>query len=516
MPIVNRPAGSLLTLLGVLLLVCGPCAWLRGDDAAGAPDGVDQPQPADDAVAGRAVIIQLHDEITPLSGALLRRHFEEALQRGVETIVIDIDSPGGFLSTSNDLVRMLSDAEVRTVALVRHQAISGAAMLAMASDQIVIAPHATIGDIGVIFMGADGAFRYAPEKARSVLAQQLRSLAEQHGRPPALAEAMVDKELVIYRVTRQADDQIRYMSNREWDALEQPEQWDRGPPVREAPGNTFFTATGRRAVELGVAEVLLEDQSELAAVLGLQAPIPLIQPSSIDTLIVILNSSYVTWLLLVVGLIALVIELGAPGVGVGGLVSILCFGLFFWSRFLGGTSGWLEVILFLVGVSFVLLEVLVIPGVGVAGVAGGLLTFTSLVMASRRMLLPENARDLTNLVNEIGVVLAAFVGFAIGLLVLSRFLGQLPLISRLALAPVVDEGGPPVPSLVAADGPSGDQFELQIGDHGRALGPLRPSGKMMLGEEICEVVSEGDFIPDGTPLQVIAVQGRRVVVRRAS
>jgi membrane-bound serine protease (ClpP class) len=148
----------------------------------------------------------------------------------------------------------------------------------------------------------------------------------------------------------------------------------------------------------------------------------MIRPSGVDVLILVLNSNFVTWLLLVVGLIALVVELGMPGVGIGGLISILCFGLFFWSRFLGGTSGWFEVILFVIGVSFVMLEVLVIPGVGIAGIGGGLLILFSLVMASRRVLIPESSRDFTSLMADIGIVLGAFVGFAIGLAILAQYL----------------------------------------------------------------------------------------------
>ena len=117
----------------------------------------------------------------------------------------------------------------------------------------------------------------------------------------------------------------------------------------------------------------------------------------IDTLVYLLNTGVVTFLLIVIGLIALTVELGAPGIGIGGLTSLLCFSLFFWSRFLGGTSGWLEVTLFVVGLIFIGAELFVIPGFGVAGVGGIALVLGSLVMASRRFLIPENSEQLTGL-----------------------------------------------------------------------------------------------------------------------
>jgi len=497
----------------VILCVLG-CAVASLVIAAARAQDADEAEPVEQPLRS-AVIIEMHEDINPLSGALLKRRFEQAVERGADIIILDIDSPGGYLSTTLELVRMLEDAQqVETVAYIEREAISGAAILALATDRIVMLPRARIGDAGMIVMGEDSAFRYAPEKARSLLAQQLRDLADKHGRPRALVEAMVDKDLIVTRATRTEDGEVRYLSNRDWDSFDEADEWEQGPVVREAPGNTFFTANGARAVELGVAELVIDNREQLAGAIGAIAPIPVIQPSSVDTLILILNSPVVTWLLLVVGLIALVIELGAPGVGFGGMLSILCFGLFFWSRFLGGTSGWFEVILFVIGLVFLMLEIFIIPGIGVAGITGGLMVLFSLVMASRRFMMPESARDMSELMTDIGVVLGAFVGFAIGLAVLARYLGELPMISRMALAPVTIDDEVAVGSLAAGTSTGEPAWQrVQVGDLGQTLGPLRPSGKMLIDDEIVDVVSEGDFVAADTPVRVVAAQGRRIVVR---
>ena len=81
-----------------------------------------------------------------------------------------------------------------------------------------------------------------------------------------------------------------------------------------------------------------------------------------DTIVYVLNNPFVTGLLVIIGLIALYIEFSAPGLGAGGLVAGLCAVLFFWSRFFSGTSGWLEVILFVAGLVFIAMEIFVIPG----------------------------------------------------------------------------------------------------------------------------------------------------------
>ena len=77
------------------------------------------------------------------------------------------------------------------MAYVPREAISGAAIVSLGCDEILMAPHARIGDAGAIFMGEDSFFRFVPQKAISYLAPALRSLAEAKGRPPALAEAIV-------------------------------------------------------------------------------------------------------------------------------------------------------------------------------------------------------------------------------------------------------------------------------------------------------------------------------------
>src|SRR5690606_13537883 len=139
----------------------------------------------------------------------------------------------------------------------------------------------------------------------------------------------------------------------------------------------------------------------------------------------------------------------------------------------------------------------------------------SLVMASRRFMMPESARDLSSLLTDVGIVLAAFLGFAIALGFLARYLGELPMLSRLALAPVTIDEESSVATLASGPAPANQaRQQVQVGDVGRALGPLRPSGKMFIEDDIVEVVTEGDFVASETPVRVVAVQGRRIVVRR--
>ena len=478
-----------------------------------ADDGDEVAKPR--AGSRRAVIIPLHEDINPLSGALLSRKFKEAVDSGVDVIILDIHSPGGYTYVTFELMDMILDTKnVETVAFIEKDAISGAALISLACDKIIMYPDARIGDAGEIVMGEDGAFRYTEAKSRSVLAQKVRDTAAATGRPIALAEKMTDKDMVVFPATHKTNGKTRYFSDKEWESFDDSDDWERGKPIREAGEDMFFTANGRRAAELGMADVTVESRQELADVLGVKTPIPVKERTWVDTLVFILNSGFVTFLLLVIGMVALVIELGAPGLGIGGLTSMLCFGLFFWSRFLGGTAGWLEVTLFALGLAFIAAEMFVIPGFGVAGISGIVLTLGSLVMASRRVLVPTSGEDLTSLGFDVLTVVGAFAGFIVAILLLANYIGEIPGLSRLTLKPqvAVEAGAVVDPSTPPSMLPGWQQ--VNIGDIGTTLSPLRPSGKMQFGDYTVDVVTEGDFVEAGLDVRVIGKQGARVTVRQ--
>ncbi|NND96787.1 MAG: peptidase [Pirellulaceae bacterium] len=494
----------------------GDSSGSTSDAAADQADVLDEPADALEPTAPRrtAVIIPLHEDINPLSGALLKRKFTEAVDSGVDVIILDIHSPGGHTHVTFEMMDMILDAKgVETVAYIEKDAISGAALIALACDKIIMLPGARFGDAGEIVMGADGAFRYTEAKSRSVVAQKARDTAEATGRPRALAEKMSDKDMVVFQATHKTDGRTAYFSEKEWAAMQNTDDWQRGRPIREAGKEMFFTVNGRRAVELGMANGTIETRGELADALNVQSPIPIKERTWVDTLIFILNSGFVTFLLLFIGMIALVIELGAPGVGVGGLLAILCFGLFFWSRFLGGTAGWLEVMLFAIGLAFIAMEIFVIPGFGVAGVSGLALTLGSLVMASRRVLLPATGEELTSLGIDVFTVLGAFLGFLIALIFLANYIGEIPGLSRLTLKPQLAAAG----SGASVDRDSQALLpgwqRVEVGDVGETISPLRPSGKMQVDDHMVDVVTEGDFVDPGVQVKVIGKQGARVVVR---
>lgn len=459
----------------------------------------------------RAIILPFESDINPISGALLKRRFQQAVDSGeVDVIILDINSPGGFTAVTFELMDMVLEAkDIETVAFIEKDAISGAALLALSTDTILMKPDARMGDAGEIVMGQDGAFRYTEAKSRSVLAQKVRDTAAATGRPVPLAEKMTDKDMVVYHATNKTTEEKRYISDKEHASMEDADDWDLGKPIREAGKEMFFTVNGRRAVELGMADQTVADRDELARVLNVQTPIEVHEGTWVDALVLFLNFRFVTFMLLLIGLIALGIELSAPGLGVGGVVSMLCFGMFFWSRFLGGTSGWFEVICFAMGILFMAAEIFVIPGFGIAGITGLALTLGSLVMASRRFAMPGNGGfDWNSLGSDVTLVLGAFLSFLVVAVILTSFMDSIPGLNRLTLQASVEPSG----AIMASDQtPSWQRVEL--GQTGQSVSPLRPGGRIEIDDMMLDVVTEGDYVESGKPVRVIAKQGARVVVR---
>lgn len=478
---------------------CGISAATRGAD--------------DPLTANRIAVIRFDDEIHGLSEQFLYRKLQDAEETKADLVVFELDSPGGQLDVMDRMIEKIRGMhDVKTVAYVPRQALSAAAIFSLACDEIVIAPSALFGDAGPIFLDEGFMFKHAPEKVRSHLSQQVRELAESGGRPPALAEAMVDMDLIVHKVKNLENDQITYLSDSEIESLDDPEQWEKLQPVHESRKDHFLEITGTRAVETGLADALVEDREALKARYQADEMI-VFERTSTDNVVLILNHPVVTGLIVFIGLIALYIEFASPGIGVGGLMSIVCFAVFFWSRFLGGTAEWLEVVLFIAGAALIVVEIFILPGFGVWGLSGMLLMGAGVILAGQDFILPQNDAQWSQLTRSIAVFSGAVLAFFVGAFFLTSRLGSLPLFGRLMLRP--PSGTETVDGMVYSTEPSVEPpaSPLSVGDVGVADSFLRPAGKARFGDEYVDVLTDGTFVDPGKSVKVIKVHGNSIVVR---
>ncbi len=476
----------------------------------------------EDFASGKAPsvrLIHITETIDPVLEAFIERQIDRAISGKANTIIFQVQSPGGYLLSGENLANRIIEVreqKVRTIAFIPDHAYSAAAIVALACDEIYILPNARIGDAGPMEIKEGGQFERVPEKILSPLRQRLKSLGEAKGRPPALLQAMSDKDLDVYEVTNRDNGRIWYMSDEE--IHRSNGEWIKGRVVPETQNDLLLTVTGDRAVELKLATATVSDLDDLQSRLGLPEGTKLagVERTWIDTMIFLLASPSVAGFLLFLGIMFLYIE-AHFFTGFFGILSALCFAVFFWGKFLGGTAGWLEVIVFLLGLTLLLLEIFVIPGFGVFGISGILLLLASLVMAFQTFGNYEVGSDWYNLLSTAGTLSGTLAAVIVSGASLSHMLPQMAFFSGMILNPDMNTAtnGPrlrPDLSGELSTNASGIGPHL-VGLRGTAQTLLRPSGKAMIDGHIYDVVSEGGFIQHAAEIEVIQVRGNRISVR---
>lgn len=472
------------------------------------------------ADAGELVprLIKVEGTIEPVMAGYIQRLINRAVSDGANLIVFEVDSPGGYMESMWELryaITDLADKNVRTVAYIPKLAMSAAAVISLSCDEVYMHPDAIMGDAGPITIREGQAFERVQEKQLSAIKQLLSALAEEKHRPAALLEAMADRKLLVYEVRNKKTGKIWYMSEAELHKVE--EDWERVGVVPESENDMLLTVTGKRAHELKLAEPAINDFQELKTRLGIPADTNLepMQESWIDTLIFKLNTPQWTGTLFVVAMLCLFLELHLM-TGFLAIISGLCFALFFWARYMGGTAGWLEVILFVGGLICLAIEIFVVPGFGVFGISGGAMVLLSLILASQTFGeswgRDNSMQELTTTVKTLTLSIGAVM--VIGA-VINRYLPHIPIFNAIILHPPnakADEEGPQLrPGLGSfdTDSPHAELYGLT----GTAQSVLRPAGKARIGDRLVNVVSNGPYIQAGAQIEVIEVAGNRIVVR---
>jgi membrane-bound ClpP family serine protease len=434
---VLAPAGTLAVFTGREAREEGIAKYLVADSEALAR-AIGVPSEAlneDQSIAGewRPVMVDLSG---PVNRRIVRRIEtligDELERTGANWVGIRIDSVGGDLPAALRLAQTLADlgdGEVRTVAYVPKRAEGPAALVALACDQLVMQD-------GAVLRGLTPPAQDEQEddddgrKLKEELEQELKglvadpqaeidaarlsvreTLAPATARTWSLLAATFDSSIELTRYTNRETGAQRLFSPEELEEQAAAADWRRGEEVKAA--GAPFETTAERAVETGIAWQTVEQFDDLQALYGLTAPPPTAQPNWALELVEALASPGLAALLLVIGIVGLYIELHSPGIGLGGFIATVALLLFFWSKFLDGTADWLEVLLFVTGLVFVLLELLVLPGIGIFGVGGSLLMIASLVLASQTFILPQTETQLFELRNSLATVAGAGFGFLI-------------------------------------------------------------------------------------------------------
>jgi membrane-bound serine protease (ClpP class) len=474
----------------------------------------------------RAVVIPVREEITEKTYDAIRRKLVRCQASGAQLIVLDMDTWGGDLFVGLDIARLLkTDAEgTRVVCYVRTRAISAGSMIALACDEIVMAPVGMLGDCGVVMTIPEGVkLVMPPDKQETVVRAEMRESAKMHGYSVALTESMADDDLEVWLVRDKNTRELRHVGKVTippgLSEIESNPKADWEMLRIVVPKGKLLTMTSSQALEFGFASAIVDSPrkdplADLARHYNVAGEFEVLQDSWSEALVEFLTSGPITALLLFGALLCGYIEMHTPGFGLFGTLALIFFGLMVGSRYLTGLAQWWEIAVFILGLALLAVELFITPGFGVMGTLGIIFCLVGLVAfivpnAPNKLPLPSS--ELAWSVFQTG---AAALGIGLlasvaAMMMLARFLPKVPVanwvILKLAPAASAATSNPALAGMLAI-GP---------GRMGVVTAICRPAGQVRFGEDIVDAVTEGEYIPAGTQVKVIRNESNRVVVTRA-
>lgn len=386
--------------------------------------------------------------------AFLERVYEEAEKEDKGIVLLEIDTPGGYIVYAQKIRDLIEHSTVKTIAFVDNNALSAGALIALISDELVMSPGATMG-------AAEP--RIGNEKADpkivSAWSKELKTAAELNGKNGDIAMAMADAKIEIEGLVGKGE---------------------------------LLTLTAKEALEYELADAILANRREVLEQFGLQnAEIVEETPGAFEGIASWVSNPYISAILLTIGIAGLVIEIFTIGFGIPGGIGLIALGIYFFGSMFAGLSGYEAILLFVLGIILLVAEIFFIPGFGLAGIGGLIALILGVVMAA-----PSVEQAVTSLV-------AAIIGTVILLFLSIKFLPTRRVWSRLILSDKQEKD-----KYIA---PTNTLVEL-IGASGETLTPLRPAGTAKINGKRIDVVTSGEFISKGTKIKFIKVEGPRVIV----
>lgn len=476
---------ALLALLAVLIPALIPSTAAAADVSTNA--------------AKKVYILPIRDDIMPPLVYLVRRGVKEAMAAKADLLVLDMETNGGRIDTTREIIDILGEFKGDTVTFVNKDAFSAGAFIAVATKRIYMAPKSAIGAAAPIVMspGGNGVEKLpdtVEQKMTAFVKVKVRNAAEENGYNIAVVEAMIDKTLgltltnVIDGITNSIvivkEGAILALTNTE------AEKEYGNPPKRLLSSGT------------------VKDLDTLIAQLGYAgATQHRVNPTGMEKIGSWLNM--ISPLLLIIGIAGIYVEFKTPGFGLPGIVGITAFALYFLGGYVAGLSGAEWVVVFVLGLALVFVELFVYPGTVMIGLLGATLMLAAIVMAMVDLYPATTPGFLP--------AMPTFDKFDLPMqnLIIATFGGGLAIWLASLILPKTS-----LYRAVISQSASGMQTEARMeaqkksrhGQIGVTTSVLRPGGKAKFGEEILDVVSQGDMLPKGTSVRIVGSSGSESIV----
>ncbi|MDB4347609.1 nodulation protein NfeD [Bacteroidia bacterium] len=427
------------------------------------------------AQSDKVLVIPVRQEISPSSSRLLSKGLAVAMNDSFDLVILDMNTYGGLLADADSMRTAILNFKKPVWVFINKNAASAGALISLACDRIYMQSGSNIGAATVV--DQDG--EKAPDKYQSYMRGLMRSTAEAKGkrgdtfiRNPGIAEAMVDQDIEIKGVSKSGE---------------------------------VVTLTTQEAIHYGFCDGIFEDiKSILADQKMAGAIITEYQPGTIDKLIGWLLSPAVRGILIAGIVLGLYFEIQSPGLGVPSMAALGAAILYFAPAYLEGLAENWEILLFVIGLILILLELLVIPGFGVAGISGIIITVGSLILAMLR-----NVQLDFSLVGFEEAFLTIAILFIITIVVVLLFLfmpskTKNQLFSRLVLETTLEDA--------RVGGLSGSNLEQLIGQSGVVVFECKPEGKIKIGNQIYVATAFHEVLEKGQGIKVMAIEQGKILI----
>lgn len=419
----------------------------------------------------KVMVMEIKAEIDPRMNRYVELALANANKINADYVVIELDTYGGTLTDAKEITQKIMDFKKPIWVFINSDAASAGALISIACDSIYMSPGASIGAATVV-SGGDGSA--APDKYQSYMRSIMRSTAEENGRNPNIAEGMVDERVVI-------------------DSVKQ--------------AGKVITLTTTEAIALGYCEGKVVSIAEILEKNKIgEYDIETFRLGFTEKVIAFVLNPFISGILILIIIAGIYFEMQAPGIGFPLFAAIAALVLYLVPYYLNGLAAYWEVIVLFIGVGLLAAEIFVIPGFGVAGVSGIILTIGALVLIMLR-------NDFFNFeyipLGDITIALFSAVGGIGGglilLIVLGARLTDTAAFKRLALSDTQDSSQGYSVSTHAA---------TMNGKRGTAHTVLRPSGKVMIENQVYDAFTRGEYVERGESVEVISTEGVALKVKK--
>ena len=408
----------------------------------------------------------------------IQRTLEDAESNEATAVIFDINTFGGRVDAATQIKDAILGADILTIAFINRRAISAGALISLSCEKIYMTGGGLIGAATAVDMtGKKGS-----EKVISFMREEMASTAEKRGRSKEIARGMVDEELTFTHLVI-GGDSIKV------------------DDIEGRKDGKLISLTTEQALKYKIADGTAENMEALLDSLGYSS-FKIIETTEnwSEAIVRFLTNPVVASLLTTFGFLGILFELQSPGWGVPGFVGLACLILSLSASYIAQLATMSDMLFVLTGLALILLEVLVIPGFGIAGLGGIGLMIYGLYL----LLLPDIPVGEEVLGQAMDGFLIGLVGAVIGVVLLAKLMIKTKFWEQLT-APDTQK---------KEDGYSNTfGWESLQGETGIADTDLHPSGWVRVKDQRIFVVSEGEFIEEGKEIKILSVDGNRVLVR---